>query len=122
MVDQSHFMAITELGVAGSTRRMVPFLRAIRVPPLCLQPLLFIASTSPRSGTRINIGCTQHSCLERCNPSDSPDLAYAEFSGPVVSVLDGDTIEVLHNPAPCVSASTASTALQGVIIGGLEDE
>jgi len=24
--------------------------------------------------------------------------AHADFSGPVVSVLDGDTIEVLHNP------------------------
>jgi endonuclease YncB( thermonuclease family) len=27
----------------------------------------------------------------------SPSRAVADFSGPVVSVLDGDTIEVLHN-------------------------
>jgi micrococcal nuclease len=27
----------------------------------------------------------------------SPILAFADFSGPVVSVLDGDTLEVLHN-------------------------
>jgi|SRR6266850_6761678 len=27
----------------------------------------------------------------------SPTVTFAEFSGPVVSVLDGDTIEVLHN-------------------------
>jgi micrococcal nuclease len=27
-------------------------------------------------------------------------LAYADFTGPVVSVLDGDTIEVLHNTHP----------------------
>jgi endonuclease YncB( thermonuclease family) len=26
-----------------------------------------------------------------------PSLAVADFTGPVVSVLDGDTIEVLHN-------------------------
>ena len=26
--------------------------------------------------------------------------AHAEFTGPVVSVLDGDTIEVLHNTQP----------------------
>jgi hypothetical protein len=26
-----------------------------------------------------------------------PHLSFAEFFGPVVSVLDGDTIEVLHN-------------------------
>jgi endonuclease YncB( thermonuclease family) len=30
----------------------------------------------------------------------SPILAFADFSGPVVSVLDGDTIEVLHNRHP----------------------
>jgi len=29
-----------------------------------------------------------------------PDLAAADFTGPVVSVLDGDTIEVLHNTYP----------------------
>jgi endonuclease YncB( thermonuclease family) len=29
-----------------------------------------------------------------------PSLAYAGFTGPVVSVLDGDTIEVLHNTYP----------------------
>ncbi|HEX4967057.1 MAG TPA: hypothetical protein VFV44_00925, partial [Nitrospiraceae bacterium] len=27
-------------------------------------------------------------------------LATADFTGPVVSVLDGDTIEVLHNSRP----------------------
>ena len=27
-------------------------------------------------------------------------IAFADFSGPVVSVLDGDTIEVLHNQHP----------------------
>jgi len=27
----------------------------------------------------------------------SPSLAVADFSGPVVSILDGDTIEVLHH-------------------------
>jgi len=26
--------------------------------------------------------------------------AFADFTGPVVSVLDGDTIEVLHNTYP----------------------
>ena len=26
--------------------------------------------------------------------------AFADFTGPVVSVLDGDTIEVLHNTSP----------------------
>ena len=30
----------------------------------------------------------------------SPSRAVAEFTGPVVSVLDGDTIEVLHNRHP----------------------
>jgi micrococcal nuclease len=29
-----------------------------------------------------------------------PDLAAADFTGPVVSVLDGNTIEVLHNTYP----------------------
>ena len=29
-----------------------------------------------------------------------PDLAAADFTGPVVSVLDGNTIEVLHNTHP----------------------
>jgi micrococcal nuclease len=29
-----------------------------------------------------------------------PSLAYADFTGPVISVLDGDTIEVLHNTHP----------------------
>ena len=29
-----------------------------------------------------------------------PVGAFAAFSGPVVSVLDGDTIEVLHNTHP----------------------
>ena len=29
--------------------------------------------------------------------------AFAEFFGPVVSVLDGDTIEVLHNQNPAGS-------------------
>ena len=29
-----------------------------------------------------------------------PPLAVADFSGPVVSILDGDTIEVLHNLRP----------------------
>ncbi len=28
------------------------------------------------------------------------DIGYADFSGPVVGVLDGDTIEVLHNQHP----------------------
>jgi endonuclease YncB( thermonuclease family) len=30
----------------------------------------------------------------------SANTASADFSGPVVSVLDGDTIEVLHNQQP----------------------
>jgi len=30
----------------------------------------------------------------------SPSLALSEFFGPGVSVLDGDTIEVLHNTRP----------------------
>ena len=29
-----------------------------------------------------------------------PDFAFADFPGPVVSILDGDTIEVLHNRHP----------------------
>ncbi len=29
-----------------------------------------------------------------------PVVAFADFSGPVVSVLDGDTLEVLHNQHP----------------------
>mgnify|MGYP001567423238 CR=1 FL=1 len=29
-----------------------------------------------------------------------PYSSFADFSGPVVSVLDGDTIEVLHNHHP----------------------
>jgi micrococcal nuclease len=29
-----------------------------------------------------------------------PSFVSADFSGPVVSVLDGDTIEVLHNNRP----------------------
>ena len=29
-----------------------------------------------------------------------PSLALANFTGPVVSILDGDTIEVLHNQHP----------------------
>jgi micrococcal nuclease len=29
-----------------------------------------------------------------------PILVEADFTGPVVSVLDGDTIEVLHNTRP----------------------
>ena len=27
----------------------------------------------------------------------SSSLAFADFSGPVIGILDGDTIEVLHN-------------------------
>jgi endonuclease YncB( thermonuclease family) len=34
----------------------------------------------------------------------------ADFTGLVVSVLDGDTIEVLHNHHPNVSVRAASTA------------
>jgi endonuclease YncB( thermonuclease family) len=37
-----------------------------------------------------------------------PVFAFAGFTGPVVSVLDGDTIEVLHNTTgtmPVISAS-----------------
>ena len=30
----------------------------------------------------------------------SPYACFADFSGPVVSILDGDTIEVLHNQRP----------------------
>ena len=30
----------------------------------------------------------------------APSLALSDFSGPVVSVLDGDTIEVLHTQHP----------------------
>src|SRR5580765_3745203 len=30
----------------------------------------------------------------------TPSLAVADFTGPVVSALDGDTIEVLHNTRP----------------------
>jgi hypothetical protein len=33
-----------------------------------------------------------------------PYFSSANFSGPVVSLLDGDTIEVLHNTAPNASA------------------
>ena len=29
-----------------------------------------------------------------------PSVAVADFTGPVISVLDGDTIEVLHNTHP----------------------
>ena len=29
-----------------------------------------------------------------------PYFCFADFTGPVVSVLDGDTIEVLHNTRP----------------------
>ena len=36
----------------------------------------------------------------------------ADFSGLVVSVLDGDTIEVLHNTPLSVSISMESTALR----------
>lgn len=36
----------------------------------------------------------------------------ADFTGPVVSILDGDTIEVLTTPIPHVSASAASTVLR----------
>jgi endonuclease YncB( thermonuclease family) len=31
------------------------------------------------------------------SPMDLPVPVWTDFSGPVVSVLDGDTIEVLHN-------------------------
>ena len=41
--------------------------------------------------------------------------AHAGFSGPVVSVLDGDTIEVLYNTHPPVMALTfRATALDFV--------
>jgi micrococcal nuclease len=30
-------------------------------------------------------------------PFSFPYSSFAEFTGPVVSVLDGDTLEVLHN-------------------------
>jgi endonuclease YncB( thermonuclease family) len=33
-------------------------------------------------------------------PFVCPVIAVADFSGPVVSVLDGDTLEVLHNSHP----------------------
>jgi micrococcal nuclease len=33
-------------------------------------------------------------------PSSFPYSSFAEFTGPVVSVLDGDTLEVLHNQRP----------------------
>ena len=38
--------------------------------------------------------------LCRCPSSSVCCLATANFTGPVVSVLDGDTIEVLHNTKP----------------------
>jgi len=95
-LDQSQLMAIMKLGVAGSTRRMVPFFRAIRVPPLCLQPLLL-----PQPGlTRVRksiLAVLNAFVLSVVIPLISADLAYAEFSGPVVAVLDGDTLNVLHN-------------------------
>ena len=35
-----------------------------------------------------------------------PPTVFADFTGPVVSVLDGDTIEVLHNTHPeCIRLS-----------------
>jgi hypothetical protein len=40
-----------------------------------------------------------------------PCVVFAsEFSGPVVSVLDGDTLEVLHNNARNASASRTKNA------------
>jgi hypothetical protein len=89
-------MATRELGVAGSIRRMVPFLRAIRVPPLCLQPLLL--PQPGRTWVRKSILAVLNAfVLSIVIPRIFPDLAYAEFSGPVVYVLNGDTLNVLHN-------------------------
>jgi len=42
-----------------------------------------------------------------------PMLPVSQFSGPVVSVLDGDTIEVLHNHHPeRIRLSGIKTALR----------
>ena len=41
-----------------------------------------------------------HASLFSCLLFSLPALALASFTGPVVSVLDGDTIEVLHNTRP----------------------
>jgi endonuclease YncB( thermonuclease family) len=52
--------------------------------------------------------------------------AAADFSGPVVSVLDGDTIEVLHNHHPNVSARIsgilAAESGQAVVFRSLTQE
>jgi hypothetical protein len=48
----------------------------------------------------------------------SPSRAVADFSGQVVSVLDGDTIEVLHNNhAERIRLSGIKTALRHLTIG-----
>jgi hypothetical protein len=64
-VDQSQFMATKQLGVAGTTRRMVPFFRAIRVPSLCLQPLLMLHPCRTRVRESILVVGDA-----RCNPLD----------------------------------------------------
>jgi micrococcal nuclease len=47
--------------------------------------------------------------------------AFADFTGPVVSVLDGDTIEVLHNQHPeRIRLSGIDCPEKGQAIGNLE--
>jgi hypothetical protein len=94
--DQSQFMATTELGVAGATRRMVPSLRAIRVAPCACSPYYLLLQPRRTRVCESILAVLNVLVLSIVIPLISPDLASAEFSGPVVSVLDGDTIEVLH--------------------------
>jgi endonuclease YncB( thermonuclease family) len=49
-----------------------------------------------------------------------PYFCFAGFTGPVVSVLDGDTIEVLHNTHPERVRSAASTALRRAKLSATE--
>jgi len=48
----------------------------------------------------LKLGLMTRLLLTYCALILLPYSSFADFSGPVVSVLDGDTIEVLHNTQP----------------------
>jgi hypothetical protein len=67
----------------------------------------FDASISDSVSVHSSImGMVTRVLLTSCTIFLFPYLSYASFIGPVVSVLDGDTIEVLHNTHPPPHAET----------------
>ena len=92
-------MAINKLGVASSTRRTSVMLRDRLGRVGGLRPLLLVQSHSTPVREWI-LHVVTVPVLSVLTLLVSADLSHAEFSSPVVEILDGDTIEVLHNNRP----------------------